>query len=93
MKRLISLNVWGYFLKVILPIVIVTVVSLPLPLIIGRMYQESFMKFVGLSVFTVVQTLIVILLIGLSSDEKKMLASIPVIQKIIKKGKNNSLSK
>lgn len=81
-KKYVPYHLGDYLKKVVLPCVIVTVLSFPIPYIF-RGYTISIISTIFLLILTVVVTGIVILLIGLDMNEKQFLIS--KIKKVIKK--------
>ena len=81
-KKYVPYHLGDYLKKVVLPCVIVTVLSFPIPYIF-REYAISAISTILLLVLTIVVTGIVILLTGLDMNEKRFLIS--KIKKVIKK--------
>lgn len=87
MKRLINLDLYVYLHKVVTPIVIVTLLSAPLPIYMSRHYESTWGTFIMITMLSVVLTLLISYFIGLDTAEKKLLWSMPILSKI----KSNSL--
>lgn len=85
MRRLINLDLGLYFKKVICPTCIVTILSLPIPLIMKYYMVETWGSVILNSVVSVAILCVLCLIIGLDKSEKQLLYSIPLVKKILRK--------
>lgn len=84
MRRLIDLDLGLYLRKVVFPVLFVTVLSAPLPIYLATVYNESWRTLLLSSAFSCLLTITCMLLFGLDKTEKKILYSMPIINKIVK---------
>ena len=84
MRRLIDLDLGLYLIKVVFPVLFVTVLSAPLPIYLATVYNESWRTLLLSSAFSCLLTITCMLLFGLDKTEKKILYSMPIINKIVK---------
>lgn len=73
LKSLINLSVKKFFKEIILPIIIVSIVSLIIPLIVRSFFQISIYRVLIIGLFSIASVLTTIYLVGLSSLEKNFL--------------------
>ena len=72
MKRLISLPLKVYCRSVFLPVSLVTVLSLPFPLYLTTLFEDGWVKLFVTSAASVIVTLCVMMIGGLSAKERNM---------------------
>ena len=83
MKRLINLDLGLYMRKVVSPVLIVTILSAPLPIYLTTLYNESWKTLLLTSAFSCVLTITCIYILGLDKTEKRILYSMPIINKLV----------
>ena len=85
MKHLINLSLKKFMMDVVLKAIMVTIVSIPVPIIVVMCIgEESFWGFILSSLVAVIITSFSIYLLGTNSAEKLIIKTIPIINKIIK---------
>lgn len=82
MKRLIHLSVRKFCIEVVGPILLFTLLVIPLPYILKQSISTDWLAFIYSFSLSVFLSVIVIGLVGLNKREKKLLMSVKVIQKI-----------
>ena len=85
MRKLISLNLGLYIKKVLYPTFIITVLSLPVPLIMKQYMDDTWCNVILNCIVSEVLVCALCLIIGLDKTEKKLIYSIPVIKKTLRK--------
>lgn len=68
-----GLQINMYTKKVIKPIVCVTFFSLPLPFVIYSLFHENIIRFLGVSIVSLVSTITAIMIVGISKRERDMI--------------------
>ena len=81
-KKYVPYQLSDYFMKVIFPCLIVTILSIPIPLLL-RGYSDNAISTIILIVFTVIMSGSIVLLTGMDKNEKQFLKS--MIDKILKR--------
>lgn len=84
MRNLISMNLKEYTIKVIVPIVIFTLLLLPLPYIVS-LYVTGWSCLIASSMVSVMSTIVLGYVVVLDSSEKQIFKKLPIISKFIKK--------
>lgn len=84
MKRLIQLDVKKYVKTVVLPIGMVSLFSVPIPIYLSFSYEDGWLKFIVLSIVSLLLSILIVYYMGLDSEEKLMLKKMPVISKFVK---------
>lgn len=85
MRYLIKLDVGLYLKKVIIPVVIVTLISLPLPMYISRCIAQTWLNVIIICGVSIINTGIACYLVGLNSGERELLKTMPIVNKFYKK--------
>jgi hypothetical protein len=94
LKPKIGLPVMKYFQEVIIPVILVTLLSIPLPLFVNE-YFSDWTGFITTAVVSVISVIASIILLGLKKNEKIFISKL-VLSKIsslrnVDKGKNNPI--
>lgn len=85
MKRLVELPLHRYLKEVMLKLFIVTVLSLPIPIVLAEVIENQFVAFLVSSLVSVCFVLGLGLFIALDNQERKFVYSMPVVRKITKR--------
>lgn len=90
MKNKLDFPLMPYFQKVILPIIYVTLLALPIPIVLAGLIHGFWMNLFVVGIVTLVVTMLDVYFVGLSMQERKMLTGfvlkkIPILSKY---GKN-----
>lgn len=75
LKGLINLNIKEFISKVYLNVFIVTVLSIFIPLFLDIICKKTFITFVVNSIISFVYTMVIIYLVGLSTNERRFIKS------------------
>lgn len=71
LRQLIPWDIWDYTKKVLFKVIFVIMASLPLPLFVNNINEEScFLKFLTISLVSILSSLATIWLVGLTSQER-----------------------
>ena len=84
LKSLIGLDIKEYVNKVVLRIILITILSLPLPIYITTCVHNEWSSFLLSSIVAVFFVLSISFLWGLTSEEKRILYSMPIVCKWFK---------
>lgn len=82
MKTLIKLDLWTYFTRVIVPVIMVTVFSLPIPLYIVYLLKPTFLNVIFATCISIGIIACLCLFIGFDKSEKNLINSVPIVKKI-----------
>lgn len=82
MRHLIKLNLKDYCHRVVLPILLVTSTSFPIPIYISQKLETSWRNVIIETILSLVITAFSCYFIGLNEKEKGMLKSIPIVKKL-----------
>ena len=85
MKRLIHLNLYLYITKVIIPVIVVSVITVPLPIIMSSLYESTWSSFFVFSFSSCIFSVLVCFFLGLDKSEKDLICSIPLVKTITRK--------
>lgn len=85
MKKLIGLNVKLYLRKVIIPILLITLLSVPLPVYLSKLMAPSWSTLIISSLISFLTTCFMSLLFGLDKTEKQYLMNLPLVKKLLRK--------
>lgn len=81
-KKFVPYHLRDYILKVIFPCLVVTILSIPIPLFLKR-YSDDTISTILLIAFTVIMSGSIVLLTGMDKNEKQFFKS--MINKIIRR--------
>lgn len=84
MKYLINLDINAYIKEVILPISLVTVITLPLPVYLASIYIAGWLSFFVVSGVSLIISIISVFFLGLNSSERKLLKEISYMNSLFK---------
>ena len=82
MKKLINLDLNAYLRKVILPVILVTVLATPLPFYLSHFSTPTWSSVIAITLGSVALTASLCFVLGLNSDEKRVILALPIIRKI-----------
>lgn len=85
MKKLIGLNIYLYVSKVILPLSVITLLSVPLPIILSNVLVASWKTFIIISLISVVITAGTSIIFGLDKSERQYVMKFTIVKKILRK--------
>ena len=85
MRNLINLDLHAYFSKVVLPVICVTVISLPLPIYLTRVFEANWTNAILQTLLSMAITTVLCFFVGLSKSERNMVYSFPIVKKILGK--------
>ena len=85
MRNLINLDLHAYFSKVVLPVICVTVLSLPLPIYLTRVFEANWTNAILQTLLSMAITTVLCFFVGLSKSERNMVYSFPIVKKILGK--------
>ena len=85
MRHLICLDVYSYFKKVLCPVMVVSMFAVPIPFYIARSQDPTWTNVIFTTIFSFVLTMSLCFLIGLDREEKKIIYSIPLINRMWKR--------
>lgn len=74
-KKQFEFPLWKFIVKVLLPIILITFISFPLPFYINHIYND-WIGFIGTSVIALILTTLFIVLMGLDKSEQSLLMSV-----------------
>lgn len=83
MRKLIGLDLRSYCRDVVLKLVVVTLLSVPLPLLLSWMIEREWLQLITTTVVAVTVTAGAAYFIGLSATEKKFIQNLPALQRIL----------
>ncbi|HCY73235.1 MAG TPA: hypothetical protein DHU75_03745 [Rikenellaceae bacterium] len=84
MRKLIFLDLGKYLKQVVQPIIIVTVLSLPLPIYLSGKIEAGWSNFLITGSIALFSVMILSYIIALDKVEKQHIKSLPVINKLFK---------
>lgn len=82
MRRLISLDLSAYLKRVIIPIVLVSLLSFPLPMILVKVIPSSVWSFVLVSFISIIVSIVVFWVVGMDKSEKEIILRIPFFKRL-----------
>ena len=88
MKKLINLNLKDYLSQVVLKMVVVSLLTIPLPFFIVHKLGGTILGFFLSSGLAIIICIIVIILLGINEEEKKILRNLSVFKAIRSKIRN-----
>ena len=68
-----GLSVWDYIKRVLMPIVLVTVLSLPVPLSIKTFMSDGWLGFLSVTFLSLLSTAVIIAFVGVTKKERDMM--------------------
>ena len=71
-KDLIHMSAWTYIREVFVRVLVVGLLSLPMPLIIYFIQEDSVWRFLEIGTTSVICTIASVLLFGMKADERQM---------------------
>lgn len=84
MRRLIKLNLNKYLKEVVLPVLLVTILSLPLPIYLSQKLVQGWGSLIVISSVAIVSVVILSYLVALNKVEKQQIRRMPIINKLFK---------
>lgn len=84
MKRLIKLDLHKYMRDVILPVAIITLLSVPIPIYISLHIEKGWLNLLSTSFVAVTIIIVLTYFLGLNTSEKRQLEMLPVVGKLFK---------
>lgn len=84
MKHIINLDICSYFKEVVVPIFLVTLLTLPLPMYLANKYIEGWPSFFAISGCSLIISVVSVFFLGLNSRERKLLKGMPIINHLFK---------
>lgn len=85
MRRLIHLSLANYLLKVLMPVAVVTALSLPVPLLLSRLVSATWLSVLGVTLLSMLLTAFVCFFVGLDDSEQRLVKAAPIVYKLFKK--------
>lgn len=84
MRRLINLNLNKYLKEVVLPISLVTILSVPIPIYLSQKLVQGWGSLIVISSVAMVSVVVSSYLVALNKVEKQQIKRMPVINKLFK---------
>lgn len=82
-SHLVGFSLKKYISQVIFKIIIITALTMPLPLYIVHVFGQNILGFLVSCTVSVISVSLLVFFVGLNSDERRLLLSLPVISKVV----------